>query len=82
MSRCTGCGDVKGRADHNCGRELVSRDELRNLSDGRDRWVRLFNRLDGAISHHRKAKSDLFIDEVDESLYHAHDQILKEAAGA
>jgi hypothetical protein len=46
----------------------------------RDRWIRLFNRLDAAITHHQKAKSDMFMDEVDEALYAARAKVLRDAA--
>jgi hypothetical protein len=48
----------------------------------RDFWIRLFNRLEASISHHKKAKSALFVDEVDEALYAARDKILKTAASS
>lgn len=46
----------------------------------RDAWIRLFNRLEASISHHKAGKSDMFTDEVDEALYAARDRILKDAA--
>lgn len=45
----------------------------------RDRWIRLFNRLDAAISHHRKA--DRFQDDNDLTLWAARDRVLHDAAG-
>lgn len=45
----------------------------------RDTWVRLFNRLEGAVSHHRKA-TEHFREVHDEALYAAHDRVLKAAA--
>jgi hypothetical protein len=47
----------------------------------RDFWVRLFNRLEVSITHHKKAKEYgiNFVDEVDERLYEARDKILKAA---
>lgn len=44
----------------------------------RDHWIRLFNRLEAAVSHHRKA--DRFKDDHDEALYAARARILKDAA--
>lgn len=44
----------------------------------RDHWIRMFNRLDAAISHH--AKTDRFKDDHDEALYAARDRILKDAS--
>lgn len=43
----------------------------------RDEWIRLFNRLDAAISHHEKA--DRFKDDHDEALYKARQRILRDA---
>lgn len=53
---------------------------MREAIADRDRYIRLFNRLEGAVAHHRKAKSELFVDEVDEALYAAQDRVLKTAA--
>lgn len=46
----------------------------------RDRWIRLFNRLDAAVSRHRTAKEAGFADDADDALAAAHDRILKAAA--
>jgi predicted HAD superfamily Cof-like phosphohydrolase len=43
----------------------------------RDRWIRLFNRLDAAISHHER--DDRFRDDHDEALYAARRRVLKDA---
>jgi hypothetical protein len=43
------------------------------------RWVRLFNRLEAAVSHHKKANAGLMT-EADEALYAARDRILRDAA--
>lgn len=48
------------------------------VRDERDHWIRLFNRLDAAISHHRK--SPHFKDRHDEALYAAADRILRDAS--
>ena len=45
----------------------------------RDHWIRLFNRLEAAISHHKRDSG--FADANDESLWYARDRILKEASG-
>lgn len=42
------------------------------------RWIRLFNRLDGAISHHQRAKG-AFHDDVDAALYEARRRVLSDA---
>ncbi len=47
----------------------------------RDRWVRLFNRLDAAVSHHKKATA-IFESTFDEALYAARDRIMRDAAEA
>lgn len=44
----------------------------------RDRYKRLFNRLDAAISHHEKA--DRFKDDHDDALYKARDRIVRDSA--
>ncbi len=47
----------------------------------RDRWVRLFNRLDAAVTHHQKATREQGFTEVhDDALYAARARILRDAA--
>lgn len=48
----------------------------------RDKWVRLFNRLQGAVQHHKNAhdSGDYFPDVPDEALWKAMERILAEAA--
>ncbi len=48
----------------------------------RDHWIRVLNRLEAAVSHHRRDKGDIWVDEVDDELYVARDRILTAAAGA
>jgi hypothetical protein len=48
--------------------------------DQRDEGRRLFNRIEAAISHHRRDKSELFVDDIDERLYAARDRILRDSA--
>lgn len=45
----------------------------------RDHWVRLFNRLEGAVAHHKNATKD-FREVHDEALYAAHERVLKAAS--
>jgi hypothetical protein len=45
---------------------------------GRDAWIRFFNRLEAAITHHRRDSG--FADANDESLWAARDRVLREAA--
>ncbi len=45
----------------------------------RDRWIRLFNRLEAAVSHHKRATGE-FATDADEALYAARDRILRDAA--
>lgn len=45
----------------------------------RDGWVRLFNRLEGAVAHHRRATT-AFREVHDEALYAAHDRVLRDAS--
>ncbi len=53
----------------------------RRVEAERDRWIRLFNRLDGAISHHQTATRTVgFVDTYDEALYAARARILRAAA--
>ena len=49
-----------------------------SCQEERDHWIRLFNRLEGAVAHHRKTNE--FVETYDEALYAAHDRILKAAA--
>ena len=46
--------------------------------DERDAWIRLFNRLEGAVAHHRKQEK--WCETWDEALYAAHDRVLKAAS--
>ncbi len=44
-------------------------------------WQRLFNRLDAAISHHKRDQGDTpFASDADERLYAARDRILRDAS--
>jgi hypothetical protein len=45
----------------------------------RDKWIKLFSRLESAVIHHRNGKQDLFVDEVDEALYSAWEKIIRES---
>jgi hypothetical protein len=62
-------------------RDGMSADKTDGLIAERDHWIRLFNRLEASITHHRKGKLFGFdtSDEVDEALWHARDQVLKDA---
>lgn len=44
----------------------------------RDHWIRLFNRLEGAVAHHKTATS-AFREVHDEALYAAHERVLRDA---
>jgi hypothetical protein len=48
----------------------------------RDRYIRLFNRLEAAISHHKKAhdSGQFFADTPDDALWAARDKILRDAS--
>lgn len=50
-------------------------------ADERDAWIRLFNRLEAAIQHHKHATAG-FATDADESLYAATDRIVNDAAKA
>lgn len=54
-------------------------EERDQIAAQRDHWIRLFNRLEGAVAHHRKAMTDKSTLYHDEALYAAHDRVLKEA---
>ena len=53
-----------------------------HFRDDRDRWIRLFNRLQGAVQHHKNAYSaaGFAADLPDEALWSAMDRVLKDAA--
>jgi hypothetical protein len=64
-------------------REAHLHREIARLRAERDSWIRAFNRLQGAVQHHRNAGADSgmaghFVDTHDESLYAAHDAILRD----
>lgn len=48
----------------------------------RDKWIRLFNRLEAAIAYHERANIDLLGTtlEDDEALYAARDRVVRDAA--
>lgn len=48
----------------------------------RDHWIRLFNRMEAAVAHHRAANDQMLGTtlEADEALYHARDRIVADAA--
>lgn len=50
-----------------------------DMESERDHWIRLFNRLEAAISHHKNATA-AFPQTADEALYKARDKILADAA--
>ena len=50
------------------------------MSDERDHWIRLFNRLDAAINHHKRDTEAAWdVTEADEALYAAQQRILRDA---
>jgi hypothetical protein len=55
------------------------RRESARLRDERDHWIRLFNRLEAAVSHHKRATGG-FTTDADDALYAARDRILRAAA--
>jgi hypothetical protein len=67
-------GHASKRAFESRGRDRQSRRQ-------RDDWIRLFNRLEASVTHHRKGK--LYgidtSDEIDEALWTARDKVLKAA---
>lgn len=54
----------------------------RSDREQRDHWIRLFNRMDAAITHHRKAKLTGVdtSDEADEALWKVRDKLLRVAS--
>ena len=63
---------VQHQTLHNC------EDAVDELRAERDRWIRLFNRLDAAVARHRK--DAFFTSDTDDALHAAHDRVLKAAA--
>lgn len=62
--------------------EVVPIARLAAMEEERNRWIRLFTRLDAAVSTHRGMKSASLVpaDEHNEALDAAHDRILRDAA--
>lgn len=60
----------------------MSTHERKSSVEQRDRYIKLFNRLEAAITHHRNAKlSDVDTsDEIDEALWAARGKILRDAS--
>lgn len=54
-------------------------EELEAVRTERDRWIRLFNRLDAAVTHHKHA-TGAFATDADETLYAARERILRDAS--
>lgn len=55
---------------------------IKQLEDERNRWIRHWNRLEAAVTHHRAGKLAGVdtSDEIDEALWSARDKILRDAA--
>lgn len=70
--RCGRCGNL---LDGGTDQPVAAREAILD----RDHWIRAFNRLEAAISHHKKA--DRFQDDNDLALYAARDRVLRDAAG-
>lgn len=51
----------------------------RDVVQDRDRWIRLFNRLEAAVTHHKRDTAQ-FTTDADERLYAARERILRDAA--
>lgn len=51
---------------------------LQNARSDALRMVRLFNRLEAAVSHHKKGHEALFVEDPDAALWNARDKILKD----
>lgn len=62
--------------------ENALRSEREHVIAERDHWIRLFNRLEAAVSHHKMTVEmmDDHFDLYDEALWDARDKILKVAA--
>lgn len=60
--------------------------EYEDMRDQRDHWIRLFNRLDAAVNHHKRDAeanaSSVGVEGWDSALYAAQDRILRDAVGA
>lgn len=57
------------------------RDALSKTHTQRDRWIKLFNRLDAAVGHHeRDTGGDRFSTDADDRLWAARDRIGRDAA--
>lgn len=72
--RCEACGaswTMPRDEPHDCAVATARND--------RDRWVRLFNRLEAAVSHHKRDTAG-FATDADERLYAARERILRDAA--
>lgn len=57
----------------------MSDERLTAEQDDRDHWIRVFNRLEAAISHHKRDTAG-FATDADEALYAARDRILRDTA--
>lgn len=81
FSECTGNlseairAALRAAASAGGEREAEPSDEQARV---RAHFVRLFNRLDAAVSRHRAAKA--WTDDADDALYAAHDRVLRDAA--
>lgn len=55
---------------------------VESVRDERDRMIRLWNRLEAAVSHHKKAhdRGDAFAEDADVALWNARDRILHDYA--
>lgn len=75
----------EGEGEHLCwGDPFACTAEVKStaVAAERDHWIRLWNRLEAAITHHRRDKLNGVdtSDEIDEALWKARDKILRDAA--
>lgn len=77
-----GCTCEKDEYGHMPHCEAPVRQFLKEARDDLDRIRRLFNRLEAAVSHHKRANAGMLgtTIEADEALYKARDKILSDYA--
>lgn len=64
-----------------CATDRQCADKCGHIRSERNDWIKLFNRLDAAVSRHRRKEPE-WADTYDEALAAAHDKILKAAANS
>jgi hypothetical protein len=80
LCRCRPCAAWADRLTGEAADRVAARPARRSAVADRDRWVRLFMRLERAVSRWEESKG--WLDDVDDELAAAWRRVLRDAAGS